>query len=517
MSPIINLMNLVNIEIYFYAVLLVPLCGALLMVIGGGWRIAGIINFLISGISCIAAFLLIPDFVQRSSEMPLFFWRQQLFLDSFNLLSILLTTFIAATTAFFSHHYMWHNVESGKISRTQLRLYHVMYQLFVFMMLLTLMANNIGILWVAMEGATLATVLLVSLYRSKEAVEAAWKYFILCIVGIALALFGTVLVYAAAAPFAGQSSAILWNVLHENAAQLNAPIMKLAFVFLLVGYGTKIGLVPLHNWLPDAHSESPAPMSTLLSGLLLNVALYALVRFKILVDMALHSHLAGNLMVGFGLLSFIVAAILLHRQSNIKRLFSYSSVEHMGLMTFAFGLGGELATFAALFYMLMHSLAKSAVFMSVGNVIQLVQTQVIDKIRGILRSQPVVGWGLLLAVIALSGFPPFGIFTSELMLVIATLKLTPWLAVLVILGLVVALAGLLRNIQPVVYGDAELLAKSSEYSGNAGAGMRIQHQCFGLSMLPALIHLTLVFVFGVYIPSVLMQLLERATALIVGN
>lgn len=499
-----------------YFTLLIPIAGALLMAICGNKRYAGTLNIIIAVIGAVAAFWLVRNFlhygyVNNSNSAALLSSHQQFYIDAFNLLSIVLTTFVAATTAIFSKNYMWHNVADGKISPQQLRLYHVMYQIFIFMMLLALSTNNIGILWVAMEGATLATVLLVSLYRTKEAIEAAWKYFILCIVGIALALFGTILVYTAAErSFAGTESAMLWHVLHQHAALINAPMIKLAFAFLLVGYGTKIGLVPLHNWLPDAHSESPAPMSTLLSGLLLNVALYALIRFKILIDGALGNNLAGNLMMGFGLLSLLVAAIMLHRQNNIKRLFSYSSIEHMGLMTCAFGLGGRMATFAALFYMLMHSLTKSALFVTVGNVIQLVGTQSIEKIRGLISNYGVVGWTLLIASIAISGFPPFGIFTSELLIIIAAIKSAPWLAAVIILGLIVALAGLMRNIQPMVYGEKTLPSNNPQQQQYA---LKIEFS----SIFPAIFHLVLVFILGVYIPPLLAQLLQQATTVVANN
>ena len=208
-----------------------------------------------------------------------------------------------------------------------------------------------------MELATLSTVLLVSLYRTPNAIEAAWKYFILCGVGIAQALFGTVLLYFAAERVLGVGGeALLWTNLSQVSSQLEPTVLRLAFVFLMVGYGTKVGLVPLHNWLPDAHSEGPTPISAVLSGLLLNVALYALVRCKVLVDGSTGTHMAGNMLMGFGLLSILVAAFSLLRQKDIKRMFSYSSIENMGIATFAFGIGGPIATFGALLHMLVHSL-----------------------------------------------------------------------------------------------------------------------------------------------------------------
>lgn len=477
--------------IALYLTLAIPALGVLIMILCGAWRFAGIINTLFSAAALIASIFLALHIIDFG---PLLSPQQQFYIDAFNLISIVLTTFIATTTAWFSYKL------PIKATGNRLRLYHSMYQAFLLTMLITLTTNNIGTLWIAMEGATLATVLLVSLNRTPQAIEAAWKYFILCIVGIALALFGTILVYASAAKiFSTSNPAILWRNLLAHAALLNPQIIKLAFVFLLVGYGTKIGLVPLHNWLPDAHSESPAPMSALLSGLLLNVALYAVVRFKMLADVTLGNNLAGYLMMGFGLFSFVFAALIIYRQQNLKRLFSYSSIEHMGLITFAFGIGTLPATFCALFYMLMHSLTKSAIFATAGNVLKLTGTAKLEQIRGLLKRQPSIGWGLLIATIAICGFPPFGIFTSEFMLLLATINAFPILALVLVLGFIFALAGIMHNIQPIVFGDPH---ETSTIKAN---------------MLAPILHLLLVLVLGIYLPPTLAKLLNSAATLIAGK
>ena len=279
--------------------------------------------------------------VRVIADGPLLVLDRQFFVDPFNVFLVALTAFVGFTTSIFSRPYMRIEHERGKLSAARLRLYHSMYQLFNFTMLVALLTNNMGILWVAMEAATLTTVLLVSLYRTPASLEAAWKYFILCGVGIAQALFGTILLFFAAEKLLGaEGGALLWTELNHVKGQLEPTVLLLAFVFLLVGYGTKVGLVPLHNWLPDAHAEGPTPVSAVLSGLLLNVALYAVVRCKVLVDGAVHTGIASTLMMGFGLLSVVVAAFLLSRQKDIKRLFAYSSIEHMGIITFAFGMGG---------------------------------------------------------------------------------------------------------------------------------------------------------------------------------
>ncbi len=420
------------------------------------------------------------------------------FVDAFNVYLAVLTAFVSMTTAIFSRRYMRREREHGRVGHVGMRFYHAMFQLFIFAMLLCLLTNNIGVLWISMELATLSTVLLVSLYRTPTAIEAAWKYFILCGVGIAQALFGTVLLYFAAEKVLGAGGdALLWTNLSQVSGKLEPTVLSLAFVFLMVGYGTKVGLVPLHNWLPDAHSEGPTPISAVLSGLLLNIALYALVRCKVLVDGSTHSHHAGNIMMGFGLLSIIVASFSLLRQKDIKRMFSYSSIEHMGIATFAFGLGGPIATFGALLHMLVHSLAKSAIFFTVGHASQMHWTQEMARIKGLFKGNPLVGWGLMFGVMAIVGMPPFGIFTSEFLILTATIKDAPLLTPFLLLGLAVAFAALLRRVQPMVSGEIP------------------SHQCpLKVAHVPVLLHMALVLMIGIYLPDFLNRWFHTAVELL---
>ena len=478
----------------------VPVIGAIVLAWLRPLAMAGAFNVAVSALSFGASVWLAAS-VAADGEIAGYSFR----VDSFNVYLVVLTAFVGLTTSIFSRPYMRHVVAVRMTDERGMRIYHAMYQAFMFTMLLALTTDSLGVLWVAVEGATLATVLLVSLYRTPEAVEAAWKYFILCGVGIALALFGTVLVYFAAQHvLADPHAGLTWSVLYRNAGGLEPAVMSLAFVFLLVGYGTKVGLVPMHQWLPDAHSEGPTPMSAVLSGLLLNVALYAVVRVKMLVDGSLaataNPHLAGYLLMGFGMLSFLVAGLFLHRQRDIKRMFSYSSIEHMGLMTFAFGLGGPLATFGALLHMLVHSLTKSAIFVTVGHAAHIAGTQRIDNIRGLIRTQPAVGWSLLIGVVAIAGFPPFGVFTSEFLLLTATMQSQPWLTVALLVGLAVAFAGLFRHLHPMVYGAAPDGQKP-----------------VAANMLPVFVHLGLVLWLGLSIPAFLARWLDRATELITGT
>jgi len=390
----------------------------------------------------------------------------------------------------------------GRLSAGRLRLYHSMYQLFTFTMLLALTTNNIGLLWVAMEGATLSTVLLVTLYRTPASLEAGWKYFILCGVGIAQALFGTILVYFAAEKVLGGEgvTALLWTHLDAVKGQLEPRVMSIAFVFLLVGYGTKVGLAPLHNWLPDAHAEGPTPISAVLSGLLLNVAIYAVVRCKVLVEGSLHSQLPSNMLMGFGLTSVLLASFFLWRQRDIKRLFAYSSVEHMGIITFAFGMGGPVANFAALLHMTVHSLTKSAIFFTVGHAAQKAGSQLMDEIRGLITLSPAIGWGLMLGSLAILGLPPFGVFAAEFLILTTAMKQQPWATPILLLALGVAFAAIFGRVQPMVFGDT--------------SARRLPHPP---ALLPVFVHLAIVLMLGLYVPPYLAGWYRQAALLIGGH
>jgi len=363
---------------------------------------------------------------------------------------------------------------------------------------LALVSNNIGLMWVAIELATLTTVLMVGLYRTHEALEAAWKYFILGSVGIALALFGTILVYVAAQPVLGEGMpSMVWSNLITEAARFDPAMLNVAFVFLLVGYGTKVGLAPFHAWLPDAHAEGPTPISAVLSGLLLNVALYAVLRFKLLMTANEAAVAPGPLMIGLGLLSLIFAAFMLYRRRDIKRLFAYSSIEHMGIIVFAFGIGGPLANFAGLLHMVMHSLTKSAIFFAVGNVTQIKGTQKLSEIRGLTQSHPALGWGLVLAVLSIAGMPPSGVFMSEFLVVTTSFARMPVLALILVFGLILAFGALLLRLTGVAFGTPS--EPNAPMHG---------------SLAPLWLHLALVYLIGLHMPQAMVDWFQTVAAIL---
>ena len=474
-----------------------PLIGSIVLAAVGHRESAPDVNVAFSAGTFLAACTLT---VQVISAGPQFAWGRAFFIDPLNVFIVTLTAFVGLTTALFSRPYMRVERDHGKMTPPRLRLYHSMYQLFNFTMLLALTTNNMGILWVAMEAATLTTVLLVSVYRTAASLEAAWKYFILCGVGIAQALFGTVLLYMAAAKVIGpEGAALLWTNLDAVKAQLDPTIITLAFAFLFIGYGTKVGLVPLHNWLPDAHAEGPTPVSAVLSGLLLNVALYAILRCKVLTDGALANQLTGHLMMGFGLLSVVVAAFFLSRQRDVKRMFAYSSIEHMGLVTFAFGMGGPIATFAGLLHMTVHSLVKSSIFFTVGHAAQKAGTQVMNEIRGLVKVNPTVGWGLMLGSLAILGMPPFGVFASEFLILTTAMREHAWATPFLLLALGVAFASMLSRVVPMVFGEASV--------------RRLPHPP---AMAPVFVHLALALMLGLYIPAYLNVWYREAARMLGG-
>lgn len=476
----------------------IPAIGAISLAFWGARRDAPEINAAFSLGTFAAACALTVRVIGHGPEV---LWREQFFIDPFNVFLVALTAFVGLTTSLFSRPYMRVEEAHGRVTPGRLRLYHSMYQLFMLTMLTALTTNNMGLLWVAMEGATLSTVLLVTLYRTPQSLEAGWKYFILCGVGIAQALFGTILLYFAAEKVLGAQgvTALLWTHLDAVKSQLEPAVLALAFVFLLVGYGTKVGLAPLHSWLPDAHAEGPTPISAVLSGLLLNVALYAVVRCKVLVEGSLHSALPSRMLMGFGLLSVVLASFLLFRQRDIKRLFAYSSIEHMGLATFAFGLSGPVATFAALLHMTVHSLTKSAIFFTVGHAAQKAGSQIMDDIRGLITLSPTVGWGLMLGALAILGLPPFGVFASEFLILTTAMREQPWSIPILLLALGVAFAAIFGRVQPMVFGETQ--------------AHRLPHPP---ALLPVFAHLAIVLVLGIYIPPYLADWYRAAAHLIGG-
>ena len=472
------------------AALFIPFGAAVLLVFVPGYRLAARLNIIASFLSLMAALSLLFGAPRPTDHY--------IHVDDLNVVFIVLNTFVGFTTSVFSASYIGHELAIGRLTPAYLRFYHAMYQILMLAMNQALLANNIGLMWVAIEVATLTTVMMVGIYRTHEALEAAWKYFILGSVGIALALFGTILVYVAAQPVIGEGiDSMVWTELVSHAAAFDPALLNVAFVFLLLGYGTKVGLAPLHAWLPDAHAEGPTPISAVLSGLLLNVALYAVLRFKMLMAANEAAVAPGPLMVTLGLTSLVFAAFMLYRRRDIKRMFAYSSIEHMGIIVFAFGMGGPLANFAALLHMTMHSLTKSGIFFAVGHIAQAKGTQRIAEIGGLTETHPWLGWSLILGVVAIAGVPPFGIFMSEFLVVSSTFARAPLLALPLVFGLLTAFGALFLRLNGLAFGEPR------------GSTAPVE-----ASRAPLFAHLALVFAAGIYLPPQLVTWFQHVSALL---
>lgn len=330
--------------------------------------------------------------------------------------------------------------------------FYALFALFAATMICGPLMNNIGVYWIAIELTTLVSTFLVGFERGQEAIEAAWKYIIVVSAGISLALLGTVLFYWAGSLVLGPTYDMTWDTLRRAAPRMSPALTQMAFLLVLVGYGTKAGLAPMHTWLPDAHSEGPAPVSAMLSGALLNTAMLGVARFLTITDAASGSMLPRTVLVAFGAFSLFVAALFIVRQQGIKRLMAYSSVEHMGVLALGFGFGGSLAIAAVLYHMLNHSLNKSLMFFGAGNVMRVYGTKDMDAIRGVWSRFPVTGALWIAGAVAITGAPPFGLFLSELALMRAGFATTnAWAVIVLLLLLIVIFIGFLNHFRTMYF------------------------------------------------------------------
>lgn len=418
--------------------------------------------------------------------------------DALSALMVLVVTLLGGIAAVYSVGYL--RAESEAISPSQTRRYFSLFHLFLFTMLLAVTTDNLGVMWVAIEGTTLATVFLVNLHNTRTSLEAAYKYLIVSSVGIALAFIGTVLMYYAGTARAG-AIAVNWTSLRAVAALLNPPLVRLAFVFILVGYGTKAGLAPMHTWLPDAHSEAPAPISALMSGVLLNVGLYALIRFKTVTDLAVGAGFTSRYLLGLGLLSLAVGAAFLLSQRNYKRILAYSSVEHMGIICLGLGFGGAWGIIGALLHLINHAFAKSMSFILSGNIFLKYRTTDTRKVRGLLKASPLTGGAFLMSILALVGFPPFGLFISEFLIFHAGVEAHRMPAVVIgIALLVVVFAGMMRSMNSMLYGPVPEAMERGDV--------------LRWSLAPLAISCGLLLLLGLILPSAFMQALQQVIRVI---
>jgi hydrogenase-4 component F len=370
-------------------------------------RAAEIVNAAASLVVFVAA---IPLAV-LSGNGPYYYWGGYIVLDLTGAWVILCTAVVYLLASIYSIGYMRLIGEDDRLWS-----YYALFAGFALTMLLSAVMNNAGLYWIAIELTTLVSTFLVGFERGAESIEAAWKYIIIVSAGISLALLGTVLFYWCGSFVLGPTYDMTWDALRQAAPKMNATLAALSFLLVLVGYGTKVGLAPMHSWLPDAHSESPAPVSAMLSGALLNSAMLGIVRYLTIADAAQTGLLARQTLAALGVLSLFVGALFIVRQTGVKRLMAYSSVEHMGMVALGFGIGGPLGIAGALYHMLNHSLNKSLMFFGAGNAMRSYGSKEIDSIRNVWTGFPVQGALWLAGAAAITGAPPFGLFLSELVI-----------------------------------------------------------------------------------------------------
>jgi hydrogenase-4 component F len=437
------------------ALLACPLAGAAALTLPRSRRWADPVHVLAAIATAVAAAALAAEVARLGASAP---GASGLRADPLSAFMAVLVAGIALVAALGVPSHIRGEEAAGRLTPARAALFRPLHHLFVFTMLLAVTTDDVGLMWVAVEGTTLASVFLITLERTRASLEAAYKYLLICSVGIAVAFLGTVLVYhAALEAFGSAERGLSWSVLAARAGRFDPRVVEIAFAFVLIGYGTKAGLVPMHTWLPDAHSEAPAPVSALMSGVLLNVGVYALVRFKTIVDAAVGGAFSERLLVGFGLASMGLAAAFLWSPRNYKRMLAYSSVEHIGLICLGLGFGGVWGIGGALLHMLTHGLAKSALFVLAGRVLQRYGTTDVARVRGLAEAMPWTGGAFLAGALALVGLPPFGLFVSELLIIRAGFEADrAWAAGLALLLLVAAFAGILRTVNRMLHGGRPL-------------------------------------------------------------
>ena len=431
--------------------------------------------------------------------------------DALSCLMVLLVALTSFLASFYSMGYWESQSSEERGSDQKIRGYYALVNLFVVSMLVVCTTDNLGVLWVALEATTLASAFLVGFYNKEASLQAAWRYLIICSLGISFALIGVVLAFASAVSAAGfHEYALNWSYLMSIADQLDQTALKLAFGFAVVGFGTKAGLVPMHGWLPDAHSEAPTPVSALLSGVLLKCALYALIRFTILVNHGIGDNFAGSILMPFGFLSVGVAALYLFAQTHIKRLLGYSSIEHIGVITIGLSFGSPLAVFGALFHMWNHAMTKSLLFFTAGNLSLHYHTMSMQKITGSLRLTIGTGIALLVGGLALSGTPPFSIFISEFLIVSAGIQSEHWRpSLLLIVLLVVIFVALFNQLSPMAFG---LPSEDTQHHG-ASTSPPIS----SLTGWALVIPVVFIILMGWFIPGPLFELFSEGTRIITGD
>lgn len=427
----------------------------------------------------------------------LFFSLGFIYLDTLSVLFIFVISVVTFAAALYSIGYIRKDIEEKVISERKAKIYYLLFNLFSFSMFLVPAVNNLGMLWVAIEMTTLISAFLVGFYNTKDSVEAAWKYIIICSVGIIFALLGTIL-FSYAYSFSGGVKTLNWSDMFAAAGGMDKNTLKIAFIFILVGYGTKAGLAPMHTWLPDAHSQAVSPISALLSGVLLKTAIYAILRFGIILVRGTGFGYFSSLMILLGIISLAVSSGFILVQKDLKRLLAYSSIEHIGIISIGFGLGTPFAVAGALLHIFNHAVTKSFMFFGAGNIVSRYKKHNMNAIRGVIKVLPFSGIMMLLGVFALTGFPPFSLFFSEILIIIAAFMKGAYLVVgLLLLFLAVIFSAFIYHYGKMLFGNAPIgMARGEERLSGKLVFLFLFFQICALGIVLPLIKKDLIWIAG---------------------
>lgn len=480
-----------------------PLMAVILYIIVKKRSLLHIVSIGVSLLTMILALLLTGDVIINgkieSSNYGGFFY-----VDPLSIIILNIVLIIGFFAAIYSIQYLETDFKRGILDLRRIKIYYVLMYLFMFTMILALTVKNMGVMWIAIEATTLASVFLVGFHNDKFALEAAWKYIIICSVGIAIAMLGIILLHLSSIGVMDTSGLLDWTALMENAINLKSSAVRLAFIFILVGFGTKAGLAPMHTWLPDAHSQAPAPISALLSGVLLNSAMYGIIRMTAIVNKNLgDSVYTGRLLITIGMLSIVTAAIFILTQKDYKRLLAYSSIEHMGIIAVAIGFFTPLAIIGGILHMINHSFTKSMLFLCSGSILQKYNTKHIAKVKSVLKLLPFTGTAFLIGLFAIAGTPPFSVFASEFGILISIFNEGNYL-VGAALALLFALifAGIAVALFRIFYGKADQNIKPGEIN-TVGA-------------VVVIILLLIISITGLAMPKTIIDLITEAQIIISG-
>ncbi len=463
---------------------------------------------LVGSISLLILSIILLIDINKSKEVVTAGAIKDLFyIDSLSGYILFITALAYFLVSLYSISYFGEELRRKVITIKKVKLYYSLSNAFVLAMFLALTTLNMGLMWIAIEATTLASAFLVGFYNNKRAIEAAWKYLIICSVGIAFAMLGIIMLYYSSTVIevGDKLLGLNWSFLLKNASALDPSILKIAFIFILIGFGTKVGFSPMHTWLPDAHSQAPSPVSALLSGVLLNTAMYGIIRVLSIVNKSLGStNYTGNLLLLLGILSIGTAAIFIIVQQDYKRILAYSSIEHMGIIALGLGICTPISIFAALYHTFNHAMTKSMLFLATGNVYLKYHTKKIASIRGLIKTMPVTGLVFVLGLFAITGMPPFGIFMSEFNTVVGAIFSKHYIiAALLLIFLATVFAGFVKQLSKMFYGkNINPEIKKGELD------------VIGPTVLVILLCITIFF--GIYIPGPFKSLLDAATDIILG-